>query len=111
MQTQKKQTSIVGSSFHRGADVWIAKMAGGQQLRLVREPGNAYDKNAVAVYIFQQHLGYIPRGFAAEIALLIDAGFRAVAWKSQDARFAGAGVIVVEWDKPDVESADAGANS
>jgi hypothetical protein len=110
MKTEKRLSSIAGSSFQRGADVWIAKMAAGQQLRLAREPENPYDSNAVSVHIFQQHLGYLPRQFAAEIAPLIDGGYRVVAWKSRDPRFAGSGVIIVEWDRPDGPSADAGTD-
>jgi HIRAN domain len=109
MATEKRQVNIVGSSFHPGASNWIAKMAPGQQLRVEREPKNKYDANAVAVYIFQQHLGYFPRGFAAEVAPLMDAGYELRAIKSRDPRFAGTGVMVVEWEKPDVQQgADAG---
>jgi hypothetical protein len=110
MATEKRQVSIVGSSFYPGAGNWIAKLAGGQQLRVVREPENPYDPNAIAVFIFQQQLGHFPRGFAAEVAPLMDAGSRLVAYKSRDPRFMGSGVMVVEWEVPDAESADAGAD-
>lgn len=110
MQSEKRQASIVGSSFQPGADRWIARLKSGQQLRLEREPTNKYDTNAISVHIFQQRLGYLPRGFAAELAPLIDQGFRCIATKSGDPRFAGSGVVIVEWDKPDAEGADAGTN-
>lgn len=105
MSTEKRQVSIVGSSFYPGADVWLAKLAPGQRLRVEREPQNPYDANAIAVYIFQQKLGHFPRGFAAEVAPLMDAGKALVAWKSRDPRFAGTGVMVVEWEKPDAAPA------
>lgn len=108
MAVEKRQVSIVGSTFYPGASNWIAKLGPGQQLRVEREPNNQYDANAVAVYIFQQKLGHFPRGFAAEVAPLMDAGHRLSATKSRDPRFAGSGVMVVEWEKPDAPEADAG---
>lgn len=110
MAAEKRQVSIVGSSFYPGSDIWLAKLAPGQQLRVEREPDNKYDANAVAVYIFQQKLGHFPRGFAAEVAPLMDAGFKLSATKSRDPRFAGTGVMVVEWEKPDATSSDAGTD-
>jgi HIRAN domain len=107
MATQKRQVSIVGSSFHPGAGNWLTRLKPRQQLRVEREPRNKYDTNAVSVWIFHQCLGYFPRGFAAEVAPLMDAGYKLSAWKSSDPRFATSGVMVVEWETPDVE---AGAN-
>jgi hypothetical protein len=108
MTVEKRQVNIVGSSFQPGAGNWIAKLAPGQQLRVERERDNKYDADAVAVYIFQQKLGYFPRGFAAEVAPLMDAGYALSAIKSRNPAFAGTGVMVVEWEKPDVQGADAG---
>jgi hypothetical protein len=110
MATEKRQVNIVGSSFQPGAGDWIAQMGPGQQLRVEREPKNKYDTNAVAIYIFQQKLGYLPRGFAAEVAPIMDAGYVLSATKSRDPRFAGSGVMIVEWELPDVPSADAGTD-
>lgn len=110
MATEKRQVSIVGSSFYPGAGNWIAKLSPGQKLRVEREPNNQYDANAIAVYIFQQKLGHFPRGFAAEVAPIMDAGKELTAVKSRDPRFAGSGVMVVEWEIPDAPSPDAGAD-
>lgn len=104
MATEKRQVSIVGSSFYPGASDWLARMSPGQKLRVEREPDNQYDANAVSVHIFQQKLGHFPRGFAAEVAPLMDAGKKLIAWKSRDPRFAGTGVMVVEWELPDGEA-------
>jgi hypothetical protein len=42
---------------------------------LIREPDNPYDPNAIAVSLGGiWHMGYVPSGFAAELAPLIDAG-------------------------------------
>jgi len=48
-------------------------------IRLEREQGNEYDRNAVAVYAAVEgkgayHMGYLPRALAAFIAPLMDAG-------------------------------------
>ena len=110
MATEKRQVSIVGSSFYPGAGEQIIRMRPGQQLRVEREPNNEYDANAIAVHIFNQKLGHFPRGFAAEVAPLMDAGYKLIATKSRDPRFAGSGVMVVEWELPDGASVDAGAD-
>ena len=43
-------------------------------LTLVREPHNPYDKYAVAVYMDNRKVGYIPRTNSRIVASLIDAG-------------------------------------
>jgi HIRAN domain len=102
MAVQKRQVQIMGSSFYPGASEQIARMRPGQQLRLVREPQNPYDANAIAVHIFNQKLGHLARGFAAELAPFMDADASQVkCWKSRDPRFAGSGVVVVQWETPD----------
>lgn len=98
MPIEKRQVAITGSSFHPGAGNWIARLKPGQQLLVLREPQNRYDPNAVSVWTFHQCLGYFPRGFAAEVAPLIDAGHPLSAKKSRDPKFAGTGVMLVEWD-------------
>lgn len=107
MAEVKRVVSITGSSFHAGAGNWIAKMRAGQQLRLEREPNNQYDPNAISVHIFQQCLGYCPRGVAAELAPLMDAGTTVTAVKSFDPRFAGAGVMDLVWEIPDAPEQEA----
>lgn len=67
------KTTIVGSQFHAGAIAALSRLKKGTPLRLVRDSGNAYDKNAVAVYADQQHLGFVPRADNVELARAIDA--------------------------------------
>lgn len=98
MAIQKRQVQIMGSPYYPGAGTLIARMRRGQQLRVEREPNNEHDVNAVAVHIFNQKLGHFPRGFAAEVAPLMDAGYALKAHKSRDPRFDGVGIIVVEWE-------------
>ena len=108
MAKKQRQVQIMGSSFYTGAGAHIARMRAGQQLMVVREPTNKHDPNAIAVYIFNQQLGHLPRGFAAEIAPLMDAAGAPMvrAWKSKDPKFTGVGVIVVEWDDGKEEDID-----
>jgi hypothetical protein len=105
MVTEKRLVSIVGSSFYPGAGNYISRMMPGTRLQVVREPENPYDANAIAVHLQNQKLGHFPRGFAAEVAPLMDAGCKVFAIKSPDPRFEGSGVMVVEWELPDAESA------
>jgi len=43
-------------------------------LEAIREPENAYDRNAVALYLGGRQVGYVPRGDAFEIARHMDKG-------------------------------------
>ncbi len=53
---------------------WILEhLKVGIDCRLVREPENKYDKNAIAVYA-PQKIGYIPRKMVKELAPQIDRG-------------------------------------
>lgn len=98
MATVRRLVSVVGSTYYPGADVQWARMRPGQQLRAEREPNNEHDANAVSVHIFNQQLGHFPRGFATEVAPLMDAGKALKVWKSKDPRFGGSCVTVVEWE-------------
>jgi hypothetical protein len=42
--------------------------------RLVREPDNSYDKNAIGVFYGKEQLGYVPAKTAAKLSFLIDTG-------------------------------------
>lgn len=105
MGTQERQASIMGSSRTPGASNILPRLRPGQQLRVAREPENPYDPNAIAVHYFNQKLGYFPRGFAAEVAPFIDAGFSVTARKSSDPKFGTSGVMVVKWETPDAPNA------
>lgn len=53
----------------------------GDRLHLVREPANPHDSNAIQVWWRNTHmLGHLPRGVAAEVAPLLDAGVAARAY-------------------------------
>ena len=51
-----------------------------QNVSLVRELGNPYDGNAILICIPQGVIGYVPREHAAELAPLLDAGHRQIAY-------------------------------
>lgn len=111
MPIENRQVTIVGSSFHPGASAWLPRLKAGQQLRLAREPTNQYDINAISVHVFQQCLGYVPRGLAAELAPIMDAGGTVAAAKSRDPKFGQSGVMDMAWEKPDAASADGGTDT
>ncbi|HSR77591.1 MAG TPA: HIRAN domain-containing protein [Xanthobacteraceae bacterium] len=68
-----QRTVIVGTG-HKGAQALrtLARLRPGDVLRLVREPANAFDRDAVAVYAGPQHLGYVPRQHNAGLARTLD---------------------------------------
>lgn len=78
----RKHTMIVGARF-RGAEAvqYCKDLVPGdaEDLKLVPEPENAYDENAVAVYYHPHHhepiqLGYIPKELAAKISPILQSG-------------------------------------
>jgi hypothetical protein len=73
------------------------RMRAGTPLKLVREPRNKHDLNAIAVYtsIFSIQLGHIPRSLAAELAPLMDLGV--IDPKAVKAPVVGA-VMVLTWE-------------
>ena len=68
-----QESPIAGFQFHDGDAVWPT-MAAGAPLKLVREPTNSHDNNAVAVYFKENKLGYVPRGENGAIAQMLDRG-------------------------------------
>ncbi|WP_420151808.1 HIRAN domain-containing protein [Spirosoma sp.] len=66
-------TYIAGITFHDGLDV-IESIPIGTHLRLLRDPYNPYDANAILIYHLHYKLGYIPRTDADRLARLIDNG-------------------------------------
>ncbi len=60
---------------HDGRQSVLAQLKLEQQLKLVREPQNRYDKNAVGIYTLDgKSVGYVPKAIAAIIAIKIDTG-------------------------------------
>ncbi|HEY1977407.1 MAG TPA: helicase-related protein [Candidatus Baltobacteraceae bacterium] len=66
-------TKIAGVSFEGRQDV-LAGLREGVELELRREPENAHDPNAIAVFYGNLQLGFIKRAIAKHIAPVIDGG-------------------------------------
>ncbi|TBU43646.1 SNF2 family N-terminal domain-containing protein [Dichomitus squalens] len=63
------RTSIVGVQYYKGL------VGPGEEVLLVREPHNRYDRNAIQVKnIGGTQVGHIPRNIAAKLAPLLDSG-------------------------------------
>jgi single-stranded-DNA-specific exonuclease len=69
-------TKVAGVSFE-GRQAIIDKMTGREPIRLIPEPTNQFDKNAIGVWTVladgtKAQIGFVPRDLAAKIAPLID---------------------------------------
>jgi hypothetical protein len=71
---------VAGTSYHEAA-VKAGQFAPGAQVRLIREPDNVHDSNAIAVYAEngRSAAGYVPKGQARRLARLLDGGSALVA--------------------------------
>lgn len=65
--------NIAGMRYWDGATV-LGKLKPGKKLRLVAEPKNRHDPNAVAIYRKDLKLGYVPRASNALVAQLLRFG-------------------------------------
>lgn len=68
-----QESPIAGFQFHQGDAIWPL-LTVGAALKLVREPGNTHDPDAVAVYFQKIKLGYVPRAENSAIAGMMDRG-------------------------------------
>lgn len=68
-------TKVAGVTFE-GRQAIVEKLTGDEPCRIVPEPTNNYDKNALAVQVALPdgiaHIGYIPRDLAALVAPYLD---------------------------------------
>lgn len=73
-----KQTySIVATNYcSQKAQVLIKALKPGTAVVLVREPDNKVDKNAVAVWVDGEKIGFIPKATNRALAAFIDQGGR-----------------------------------
>ena len=83
VQIKVLETAIAGMNFHvedEQEEENIKNLVPGTELKLYREPDNAYDEWAVAVYYGEEDLlGYITRYKNETIARLMDAGKKFIA--------------------------------
>lgn len=102
---QRRDFSIMGTTFQPGAWQFVQRLRPNIPLTLKREPMNKYDTNAVAVYYGAKKLGFVPRGLAKDIAPLLDAGVRFECARSTT-RLQGVprpGVLALAWDDDEVK--------
>jgi single-stranded-DNA-specific exonuclease len=67
-------TKLAGVTFEGRQDV-VSRLEPGMPLRLERQPANEYDPNACALFgPLGEHVGFLNRKLAAEIAPVLDAG-------------------------------------
>ena len=65
--------NVAGFKYWDGIEVFN-QLRIGEELRLVRENGNAYDPEAVALYWKESKLGYIPRHMNTDLSKFMDMG-------------------------------------
>ena len=70
-----QESQVAGFEFYRGEAIWPSLRVG-KPLSLVREASNAYDRDAVAVYVGGNQLGYVPQVENRAIAQMLDRGER-----------------------------------
>ena len=68
-----QESPINGFQYFDGVRA-LPRLRAGQRLSLRREPGNRYDKRAVAVHWGNQKLGYLPRVETIAVAYMMDNG-------------------------------------
>lgn len=73
-----QNSPLAGFRYYEGKRLW-SEMKVGDTLQLVREPGNAYDPNAVRVEWQGRKLGYVPRADNEALARFMDRGSKAEA--------------------------------
>lgn len=75
MNTKTYYTKVVGVTYENRQET-IAKLVGNEPCRLVPEPENPYDVNAIAVHVATEngvkHIGYLKRELAATVAPLME---------------------------------------
>jgi hypothetical protein len=64
-------SGVAGARHHADA-LERGDAAPGRPLTLVREPDNPHDPSAIAVHAGGQHIGFVPRELAAELAPQLD---------------------------------------
>lgn len=77
------RSNVVGCDFIKGYHDFEKHIKEGDSVRIVPEPSNPYDKDALAVYWNNRHIGYIPRINIPGVALCMDpSGIDAVVYEN-----------------------------
>jgi len=112
MDTRLVMVKVAGVTFE-GRQELISLLTGNEAVKIVAEPKNKFDQNALAVHVSRGgeilHIGYIPRDLAAQFAPLlqeedvigrifkITGGFDK--WDGSRASYG----VIVEFEIPDTE--------
>lgn len=72
-----KTFHIAGFQHYDGASV-LDKLKPGEKLKMVAEPDNPYDPNAIELRCGKMKLGYVPRGENGDLALMAFYGHKGV---------------------------------
>lgn len=77
-------TKVAGTTFRDIDKKYLVKLATlpprqYPKCKLVRQPDNAADPNAVKVVVARKHIGFVPRELAARVAEVMDAGTKVTA--------------------------------
>jgi hypothetical protein len=70
-----QQSPVAGFQHHDGERLWRLLRVG-TALRLVREPDNVHDVNAVALHFHRYRIGYLPAMENTAVSQLMDRGER-----------------------------------
>ncbi len=70
-----QQSPVAGFQYYKGEKLF-SRLRADTPLRLARDTGNKYDKNAVAVYFRGNKLGFVPRVDNTAVAQMLDRGER-----------------------------------
>jgi len=65
---------IAGFTYYDGA-LAFGRLKIGKKLKLVSEPTNPVDKNAIAIYLKNYKLGYVPKAGNREMSKVLNAGY------------------------------------
>lgn len=66
-----QQSPVTGFQYYKGHEIW-RRLKTGDALRLIREPENPYDNNAVEIFWHGLKLGYLPRHENTTITQMLD---------------------------------------
>ena len=73
-----QNSPLAGFRYYEGKRLW-QEMKVGDTLKLIREPDNSHDSNAVRVEWRGEKLGYVPRADNEALARFMDRGLKAEA--------------------------------
>ncbi len=73
-----QSSPLAGSQYYAASEMW-REMQVGDALKLIREPENRHDRNAIRVEWRGHKLGYVPRAENRAVAAALDQGDKLVA--------------------------------